>query len=44
MNPRKLKKFLLIKLVLSVIFFFVTATIFYFAVYCPLSQVTRALG
>ena len=44
MNPNKVKKFLLIKLVFSVIFFFVIVAIFYFAVYRPMSQINGALG
>ncbi len=44
MNPNKIKKFLLIKLILSVIFFFIIAAIFYFAVYCPMSQINSVLG
>lgn len=41
---RKVKKFLLIKLVFSVIFFFITLAIFYFAVYRPMSQINSVLG
>ena len=34
----------LIGLIIRVIFFFIIVAIFYYAVYCPLSRVTGALG
>lgn len=44
MNTKNLKRFLLIKLILSVIFLFVIIAVFYFAVYRPISSVAGSLG
>jgi hypothetical protein len=43
MNP-KFKKFLLIKLIASIIFFFIILAFFYFVVYRSMSAVNSALG